>query len=201
MLVQDLAGGFADPVLDAQSVFRTLLDAMANPAMIHPLEPLASPPAPLSREAAAVALALCDVDTPLWLDETLARQAGVRSWLEFHTGAPMAGGTEGASFAIIPAGRPVPALDLFAQGSQEYPDRSTTIILEVAELGAGESFRFEGPGIRGHVALAATGLPGNFAAQWKANRARFPRGVDLVLVAPGKLACLPRTARLAETEA
>lgn len=201
MQAQDLAGGFADPVLDAQSVFRTVLGAMSNPAQIHPLKSPASPPAPLSREAAAVVLALCDVDTPLWLDETLAAQAGLRSWLEFHTGAPPANGAENAAFAFIPAGRPVPAFDLFAQGTQEYPDRSTTIILEVAELGAGESFRFEGPGIRSHAVLAARGLPDNFAIQWKTNRARFPRGVDLVLVAPGKISCLPRTARLTETEA
>ncbi len=43
MLAQDLAGGFADPVLDAQSVFRTLLGAMSNPAQIHPLQPACSP--------------------------------------------------------------------------------------------------------------------------------------------------------------
>ncbi len=201
MLAQDLAGGFADPVLDAQSVFRTLLAAMANPAMIHPLQPLTAPPTPLSREAAAVALALCDVDTPLWFDQTLAAHAGVRSWIEFHTGALQASGPESAAFAFIPAGRPAPAFDIFSQGTQEYPDRSTTIVLEVAELGAGESLRFEGPGIRSHAVLAAKGLPGNFAAQWKSNRSRFPRGVDLVLVAPGKIACLPRTARLTEAEA
>jgi alpha-D-ribose 1-methylphosphonate 5-triphosphate synthase subunit PhnH len=35
---------------------------------------------------AALALALCDADTPLWHDGG----AAVADWLRFHTGAPLA---------------------------------------------------------------------------------------------------------------
>jgi hypothetical protein len=41
--------------------------------------------------------------------------------------------------------------------------------------------------------LKAGGLPQNFVAQRTANRALFPRGVDLLLVSGGSLAALPRT--------
>jgi alpha-D-ribose 1-methylphosphonate 5-triphosphate synthase subunit PhnH len=200
-MIDALAGGFADPVLDSQSVFRAVLHAMANPASIVELGMLAQPPAPLSPAAAAVALTLCDPDTPLWLDGQLARNDAVRAWIAFHCAAPLTSLPGEAAFALVSAGQAFPALDLFAQGSQEFPDRSTTLVIEVDALGSGENLQFEGPGIDGAAALAVAGIPRHFAAQWQANRDRFPRGVDLVLVASGRIACLPRTARLIGAEA
>ena len=41
--------------------------------------------------------------------------------------------------------------------------------------------------------LRVTGLPDDFAAAWSANRALYPRGVDLILCAGASLAALPRT--------
>jgi alpha-D-ribose 1-methylphosphonate 5-triphosphate synthase subunit PhnH len=196
-----LSGGFPDPVLDAQAVYRVVLDAMANPAQVMALTGLASPPEPLSPAAGAVALTLCDADTPVWLDDALAASPAVRTWLAFHTGAPVISAPENAAFAFLSAAAQAGSFELFSQGTQEYPDRSTTIIAQVNALGSGELMQFEGPGIRERAVLAISGLPANFAAQWRANRARFPRGVDLVLIAPQGIACLPRTARLVPTEA
>jgi alpha-D-ribose 1-methylphosphonate 5-triphosphate synthase subunit PhnH len=42
------------------------------------------------------------------------------------------------------------------------------------------------------------GLPHDFAARWAANRALFPRGVDLVLCADDTLVALPRTTQISE---
>jgi hypothetical protein len=39
-------------------------------------------------------------------------------------------------------------------------------------------------------------VPQHFEAQWQANRAAFPRGIDLILAAPGCVAALPRSTRL-----
>ena len=36
--------------------------------------------------------------------------------------------------------------------------------------------------------------------EWKGNRQRFPRGVDVILAAPGGIACLPRTTRISVME-
>jgi alpha-D-ribose 1-methylphosphonate 5-triphosphate synthase subunit PhnH len=44
-------------------------------------------------------------------------------------------------------------------------------------------------------------MPQHFAAQWRANRAAFPRGVDLILAAPDGVAALPRSTRLVVPEA
>ena len=131
---EPIDGGFADPVFDAQSVFRAVMDAMARPGDIRRVGALAAPPAPLSAMAAAVALTLCDHDTPLWLDPALAGSSAVRSWLAFHTGAPLIEERGEAAFALVADPTGLGSLAEFAQGSQEYPDRSTTLILQVDAL-------------------------------------------------------------------
>lgn len=191
-------GGFANPVFDSQVVFKAVMDAMARPGTVVPVEALAAPPASLSAAAAAVALALCDHDTPLWLDSQLAECAAVYSWLGFHTGAPLADMPGEAAFALAANPAKLPPLDHFAQGTQEYPDRSTTLILQVERLSSGGRLHLEGPGIQTAVNLAASPLPTNLVGQWRDNRARFPRGVDLILAAPGALTCLPRTVKIRE---
>ncbi|MBZ9764854.1 phosphonate C-P lyase system protein PhnH [Mesorhizobium sp. CA8] len=198
---QSIDGGFAEPVFNAQAVFRAIMDAMARPGTVQPLPQLARPPAPLSATAGAVALALCDNDTPVWLDPPLQAEAPVKAWLGFHTGAPLANTPADAHFALIANPKEMAALDGFAQGTQEYPDRSTTLILLVDDLASGPSLLLEGPGIEKTSMIAPPGMPRHFVEQWKQNNQRFPRGVDIILAAPGSLACLPRTTRIKTMEA
>ncbi|TGS19375.1 phosphonate C-P lyase system protein PhnH [Mesorhizobium sp. M2E.F.Ca.ET.209.01.1.1] len=198
---QSINGGFAEPVFNAQTVFRAIMDAMARPGTIQNLPPLARPPGPLSATAGAVALSLCDNDTPLWLDPPLQAEASVKAWLGFHTGAPLANTPADAHFALIANPKEMAALDGFAQGTQEYPDRSTTLILLVDDLASGPSLLLEGPGIEKTSMIAPPGMPRHFVEQWKQNNQRFPRGVDIILAAPGSLACLPRTTRIKTMEA
>jgi alpha-D-ribose 1-methylphosphonate 5-triphosphate synthase subunit PhnH len=198
---QSIEGGFSDPVFNAQAVFRAVMDAMARPGTAQTQPRLARPPAPLSATAGAVALALCDNDTPLWLDSPLQAQAPVKAWLGFNTGAPLANTPADAHFALIANPKEMAALDGFAQGTQEYPDRSTTLILLVDDLASGPSLLLEGPGIEKTSMIAPPGMPRHFVEQWKQNNQRFPRGVDIILAAPGALACLPRTTRIKTMEA
>ncbi|MBZ9849523.1 phosphonate C-P lyase system protein PhnH [Mesorhizobium sp. CA14] len=198
---QSIDGGFAEPVFNAQAVFRAIMNAMARPGTVQPLPQLARPPAPLSATAGAVALSLCDNDTPVWLDPPLQAEAPVKAWLGFHTGAPLANTPADAHFALIANPKEMAALDGFAQGTQEYPDRSTTLILLVSDLVSGPSLLLEGPGIEKTSMIAPPGMPRHFVEQWKQNNQRFPRGVDLILAAPGSLACLPRTTRIKTMEA
>lgn len=195
-----LDGGFADPVLDAQSAFRTIMDAMARPGSVHAMKPLVAPPAPLGPATGTVACTLIDADTPYWLDPMLSAHGTLSAWLGFHTGASAASAAASSHFALI--GDPVSMLplDRFAQGSQEYPDQSTTLILQLESLTEGAPLTFEGPGIKGRSSIAPKGLPSDFARQWRDNTKRFPRGVDLILTASDAIACLPRTARLVQAE-
>lgn len=188
-----LEAGFADPVLGAQSTFRAVMDALARPGTAQPIIFPATPPAPLTAELAAVALTLLDHDTPVWLDPALVESDAVCTWLAFHTGAPVTTEPADAAFALVTAADLLPALDRFAQGTDEYPDRSTTIVLAIAAPEGGPALRLSGPGIKRSAGIAPLGLPGDFGAQRAENRARFPRGVDLLLTAPGIVLGLPRT--------
>lgn len=198
---QSIDGGFADPVFNAQTVFRAVMDAMARPGTVQPLSAFARPPAPLTGTAGAIALALCDNDTPLWLDPTLQAAAAVKSWLGFHSGAPLANTPADAHFALISAPAEMMSLDGFSQGTQDYPDRSTTLILQVSDLVSGTPLLLAGPGIEATATIAPAQMPRHFVEQWKQNNQRFPRGVDLILAAPGGIACLPRTTRIKTMEA
>lgn len=195
-----LDGGFSEPVFRAQATFRTLMDAMARPATVVASEPGVQPPAPLGRAAGAIACALIDADTPFWLDAALAASGALPAWITFHTGATRTARSRDAMFALIGGASAMPTFDDFAQGTQEYPDRSATLIVEVEALDGGRPLAFEGPGVRTRATIAPRGLPGNFAGRWAANHGRFPRGVDLILTAGDMIACLPRSARLVPVE-
>ena len=197
---QALQPGFDDPVLESQSVFRALLDAMARPGRPEEIAPALEVPAPLRPLAAAVCLTLLDVDTPLWLDAPARASESLRRFLAFHCGCPLTEDPAVAAFALITDPQAMPPLGAFGQGSAEYPDRSTTLVVQVETLGEALSEDggtvLRGPGIEGSRRFHAAPLPPGFWAQAQANRAGFPRGVDVVFAAPDRLAALPRSTRL-----
>jgi alpha-D-ribose 1-methylphosphonate 5-triphosphate synthase subunit PhnH len=188
-----LDGGFADPVFDAQAVFRALMEAVARPGSIHRLGAVAAPPAPLGPAAGAILLAVSDADTPVYLDPSFAAAV---DWLRFQTGAPVIGEPGRAVLAVL-AGLDAHPLDAFPLGTAEYPDRSATLIVQLASLRDGTPLILTGPGIADRSAIAPHPVPAGFVAAWDANRARFPRGVDLILAAGEEMAGLPRTTRVA----
>ncbi|MBT9371649.1 phosphonate C-P lyase system protein PhnH [Rhizobium sp. CSW-27] len=192
---ETFAGGFANAVFDSQAVFRTLMDCMARPGQTGEVTLSLAPPAPLGIAAGAVMLTLCDHDTPVWLSPKLS-QSPVPGWLAFHGGAPLTTERHEARFAFFEGRAPLPSLGAFALGSQEYPDRSTTLIIEVASLDNGQPLTLSGPGIRDTAGIAPNGLPADFLRQWSGNGALFPRGVDVVLTAGRRLVALPRTCKI-----
>jgi alpha-D-ribose 1-methylphosphonate 5-triphosphate synthase subunit PhnH len=185
-----VGGGFADPVLGSQAVFRECLTALARPGTIVHLPGAATPPGGLCRAAAAVALALLDQDTRVWLSRSLGASAPS---LRFHTGCAVVSDPSTADFAIVAAPRELPPLAAFSAGTEEYPDRSTTVIVQVDALAPAGPWRLSGPGVRGKTSLEAAGLGDEFVREWAANRSRFPRGVDVLLAAGAQACGLPRT--------
>lgn len=191
-----MAAGFADPVFDQQATFRAAMWALSRPGRVEPIRAGLTPPAPLNAEAAALVLALCDYETPLWLDPALAGAPAVADFLRFHTGAPIVAEAREARFALV--AEPTDMLDFFdfAQGSPEFPDISATLILQVDSFTAG--LVLEGPGINGRTAFGASPLPADFIERMAANRAGFPLGVDLLLAGAGGVAGLPRSVTVKE---
>ena len=194
--VAELPAGFADKVLSAQATFRSVMDAMARPGSVHRVAATAGAPRAMMRGAAAIALTLFDHDTPVWLDPLLSETAEVTKWLKFHTGAPVTANSSICSFAIIGDAPALPNLDCFAFGSNEYPDRSTTLILQVDSLTQGPPLELRGPGIDGVAVLQAGIQPSDLFERLEINRTLFPRGIDVVLVADDAIVAIPRTARL-----
>ena len=194
--VAELPMGFADKVLSAQSTFRVVMDAMARPGCAQRIAALSGAPSPMARGTAAIALTLFDHDTPVWLDAQMCQTPEVTKWLKFHTGAPVVMEPSVCSFALIGDPQNLPALDRFAFGSNEYPDRSTTLILQVESLTRGASFELRGPGIDGAARLQATIRPDDLFERLAVNAALFPRGIDVVLVADDAMVAIPRTTRL-----
>ena len=197
--------GFADPVDDAQAVFRAALAALAHPGLPVSLElpPFPLPAAGFSSGMTALALALCDQDTPLWLDEA-ADTPEVRHHLRFHCASPLVSQPQSAFFAFISRPEAMPRLREFNQGRPEYPDRSATLVLGVdLSLSQGLALEVTGPGVKGNDqglwrGLRLSGLPAWFWDDWEENHAAYPLGVDVVFVGgPGiRLLGLPRTARV-----
>jgi alpha-D-ribose 1-methylphosphonate 5-triphosphate synthase subunit PhnH len=188
-----LAAGLLDPVHDAQRIFRTVMDAMARPGTINRLAVSLGRPAALAPGAAAIALALCDFETPVWLDPALAADDAVKTFLRFHTGAPIVARRSAATFALLSSGREPIVFEEFALGTAEYPDRSTTLVIAVDDLAEDEGWTLTGPGIADERRLRVGPLPADLPARLAANRALFPRGIDLVFVAGDRVSALPRT--------
>jgi alpha-D-ribose 1-methylphosphonate 5-triphosphate synthase subunit PhnH len=194
--VAELPAGFADKVLSAQSTFRSVMDAMARPGSIQPITSTAGTPIAMMRGTAAIALTLFDHDTPIWLDSQMSTTPDVAKWLKFHTSAPVVSDSSIASFALVGDPENLPALDRFAFGSNEYPDRSTTLILQVESLTDGPAVELRGPGIDGSAVLRASIQPQDLFERLAINATLFPRGIDVVLVHDDAIVAIPRTTRL-----
>lgn len=187
-----LQKGFADPVDGAGQTFRVILDVLARPGTIGEITGPAETPKGLYNSAAALVLTLADYATPVWLPPSLSTDA-ITSYIRFHTSAPITLDPEQAAFAVLSTESDDFDVDAFHPGTQQYPDRSTTVILHIDELDVGDSVTLSGPGIDGSTTFKASGLPTNFWAEMQKNNAKFPLGVDVILAVPGKIAAIPRS--------
>jgi alpha-D-ribose 1-methylphosphonate 5-triphosphate synthase subunit PhnH len=193
-MAEILTPGFPDPVHGAQTSFRTLLTALSEPGRVLTLSGVTEPPSGLSPAMAAVALTLMDADTPIWRD---GKASAASAWLRFHCGAPLVEELKSAAFALCAEGHLAPDLAAMNLGEDDYPDRSATVVIEVASLAEGSGWRLSGPGIETERLLSVEGLPTGFRAQWSANGAIFPRGVDVIFTCGDRVAGLPRRTRIA----
>jgi len=191
-----LAAGFADPVHDAQRAFRAALDALARPGQVLDLgDEIAG--LDIRPAMAHLLLALTDDDTRVWWQWN---DPAAAQWLRFHTGASATGQTDQAAFAAIADPLTMPPLDAFAQGTAAAPEFSTTVLVEVPSLDQGAALQWHGPGIREPRTVRIDGMPETFWAQWQANHAAFPQGVDLIFTCGSRAIGLPRTTRVGRLE-
>jgi alpha-D-ribose 1-methylphosphonate 5-triphosphate synthase subunit PhnH len=189
---ENVLPGFNEPTIDAQRVFRRVLEAMAHPGRILTVPAdLVTAPAGLSPAAAAVGLTLLDNETMVWTD--LPEASASRAWLRFHCGAPFTADPGRAAFGLIATPGAGLALDRFFPGTDEAPETSATLIVEVDALLPDKGLRLSGPGIHGLQTLQVRGLPEDFWSVRQRICRSHPLGLDILLVCGNLLAGLPRT--------
>ncbi|MCL4105000.1 UNVERIFIED_CONTAM: hypothetical protein GTU68_018707 [Idotea baltica] len=161
------------------------MNVIARPGTIETVTGV-RPPAPLSTAAGVVLATLCDPETSVYLGSSVDQPA-VRQWITFHSGAPFVG-PEQAQFAF---GTWEDLKDgSFSIGTSEYPDRSTTLVVEQPDL-TSDGMRLSGPGIKD---LATLSLPET--AFFQKNAALFPLGLDFFFTSADRIAALPRTTKV-----
>jgi alpha-D-ribose 1-methylphosphonate 5-triphosphate synthase subunit PhnH len=185
-----LGPGFADAVQQSQAIFRCVLDAMARPGTCHAIPDMPYMPAPLNAASTAIALTLLDDSTHVWLDPA-ADSKPVRDFLAFHCSSPIVAAPDKGTFALIAGG--LPALDRFNPGTDEFPENSTTLIVQVDAVETGDDIFLSGPGIETASGIADPGLGDGFWQEWSEMSVLYPCGVDIILTAAQHIACLPRT--------
>jgi alpha-D-ribose 1-methylphosphonate 5-triphosphate synthase subunit PhnH len=187
--------GFQDPTLDAQAVFRVLLEGMSHPGRILRMPPVFdAPPQGLDSAAAAVCLTLLDGDTSLWTD--LDGTSPILPWLRFHCGCPVVVDPVRAHFGLATAAVRLPALANFQPGTDEAPETAATLILQVEGLVATRGCVLSGPGIQDRRLLDVVGLPPGFWDQRRRICGAFPLGLDCIFTCGAQLAVLPRSTRM-----
>ena len=196
----DLSGvgsGFAAPVFQSQETYRLILQAMAFPGRIVTGTYHLERGIGLDQASAAVCLTLLDGETPLWLQEGCEDR--LASWLRFQCGCPLVEDPAAAAFALISDPLAMPPMDTFSSGTAQYPDRSTTLILQMDTLEEGNLVVIRGPGIKERMGLTLASLPEAFWEQRQQVCDGFPQGIDLILTCGRRLAALPRTTRIERT--
>ncbi len=200
-----LTGGFADPARDAARAFRAALDAMSRPGRVVKLDAAEAPG--LGPAAATLLLVLADQTTPVWIPEDQRTEALLR-WIAFHTGAPVTGDKAQAAFAVGEFRRDFFPFEEFPQGTPDYPDRSTTVILECPTLTGGWIMPISGPGVpplpdvpldhpdfRWHRE-ASPGVSKKLYPVLRDNHARYPLGLDFFFTCRDGALALPRSTQV-----
>lgn len=192
-----IGAGFADPVFQSQGAFRALLAALSEPGLAGDIGVSVEPPTGLEPATAVALLTLADYETPIWLPATL-RDGPAGAWLRFHCGAALVDDPARAAFAVIDGAITEPLLSAFNAGDDQFPDRSTTVLVQCAGFEGGEALALEGPGIPGRRSIAPIGLRAGFWREVADNAALYPLGVDLLLVHGAQALGLPRSTEVVE---
>ena len=192
-----IAPGFSDPVFESQAAFRVLLAALSEPGTLQQVAGEIAPPEGLATATATALLTLADYETPVWLPAAL-RNGPAGAWLRFHCAATLVDDPAEAAFAVIDGAADEPKLSAVNLGTDQFPDRSTTVIVQVAGLEGGPAITLAGPGILGSRNVAPQGLRSRFTDELRENGALYPLGVDVLLAHGGGLIGLPRSTQVEE---
>lgn len=186
-----IPSGFDDPVLNSQSTFRQILEALSRPGHIAKLDVQVAPEG-FNLATTGTALCLFDFNTAIYLSEKL-RTEQISAWIRFHCSAPITNVPAESDFAILAEGDEWPDLMDFNRGLEKYPDLSTTLIIQTRSVSLGSEVTISGPGNPASVNIKIQGLPNGFWDAREKSVADFQLGLDCIFTADNELLGLPRS--------
>ena len=183
-----------DFIMDAQKIFRVLLDCMANPGRVGKLG-LYSEKLNLDQcHLLALGITLLDNESSFCAakDDSLAQQLTALT-LSRQTKASE------ADYLFLPVGQWANMEELVAcakPGDLVNPHKSATLVIEVPELLGECRWELSGPGIPGTKKLGLSTHVEQVIQARDRRELRFPQGIDLIFIdSQGDIFCLPRTTR------
>ncbi|PSH56498.1 phosphonate C-P lyase system protein PhnH [Phyllobacterium sophorae] len=175
--------------------FRVVLRAMSRPgAAVRVDDTNAIDNGQLPPAISCLARCLIGAGTPVWVDAAF-NSPQTKDFLSLFCGATMVDEPTAAAFAFVGSPADMLPINAFELGEQDYPDRSTTLVVWVPDLMGGPSVTLTGPGIKTTVTIEPKGLPAWFWPAWDDNTKIFPRGIDIFFTDGVSLVGLPRTSR------
>ena len=184
---------FDDPTLGSQQTFRAIFAAMEHPGQLVTIRENPQAPDVLNSASAAICLTLLACETPVWTD--VARESPAISWLQFGCGGAVVTESCMANFAIITKPATMPALDSFRVDPYEYPDKATTIVIQVDDILPAAVNKYPNILFDNTVQLDLKGVPNKFWNQWWQLSSLYPLGVDIFFTCDDVLIALSKIKR------
>lgn len=183
-----LAAGFDEPVFGTQLAFRSIMEAISFPGRVLEVVRPQGQPKGWPSSLAAGCLTLLDSDVTVWLD---CEDPDALHYLKFHTGCRISPRPEDADFAIIFDVALAP-FQQFKIGTDQYPDRSATLLIACESLTDGAPIDASGPGIKLTNRIAPDIGNSKFWGIWADNNSVYPLGFDVFFFSDNAVLALPR---------
>jgi alpha-D-ribose 1-methylphosphonate 5-triphosphate synthase subunit PhnH len=194
-----------------QQTFRRILDAMARPGKVQTMtadQQIVA--ASLGRQAGylmGIARTLLDVEVTFCIRAEMEKENGLAELIPLYTNSAAAPAATADFIFMNGADDPAVLKDLY-RGSLEFPDRGATVVIAVSyvcserpyESEGGLTLAISGPGVNGERLLYTGGLRRAQVAALNEVNQEFPLGIDLIIIAGDKLACIPRSSAVVVRE-
>ncbi|BBG30392.1 phosphonate C-P lyase system protein PhnH [Zymobacter palmae] len=190
-----VAHGFSDSVIGTQHCFRRVAVAMSEPGTRVQVPDVAGTNT-VSAAASAVLLTLTSHDTPLFIDPSFDDDALIQL-LKLHTNPPLVTNPQEAQFALLNGREGVCDPSAFFCGTDEAPERSATLIVDVEQLTSFHELMLTGPGISTYRVISPV-LPLALEGYLCSRPHAFPLGIDVIVTSGDELIAIPRTTQVEE---
>lgn len=194
-----------DPVFHAQSHFRSVLDSMARPGKLNPVESIdLEPVGGLRKSTASIAFALINRDVSF---QVLGFPGEVIDYVKANRSAELEP-TELADFIICNGFPTVDTVEAAKEGILTYPETSASIIAQIPEV-SDEPFEgalkviLSGPGNAEEKVVYMKDGQADFFRALSEKNSEFPLGIDMIFTTASVLSpsleqvlCIPRSSMI-----